>query len=370
MLNDDNWFLIDNAGEIDSPALLVYPARVDANIRTAVALAGGPEKLRPHVKTHKMRAVTELLLAAGIHQFKCATIAEAEMLAQAGAPDVLLAYPVVGPKVIRLKALTEQYPATRFSCLVDDIDAARHLSAVFSGRHLDVFIDLNVGMNRTGILPEKAAVLFKQLIGIDSISCTGLHAYDGHIHATDIVERTREANAAYALAEGVRQEIERECGVPLSLVIGGTPTFVIHARRGVERLQTSPGTFVFWDAGYARMLPELPFQIATALLTRVVSVVDGHTLTLDLGYKSVAAESPLPRVVFSQHADVEVISQNEEHLTVHLPDTSRHFSGEVWYAIPIHICPTVALYEKAFTVENSHVSGEWPVTARDRRIGV
>ena len=364
-----DWFTITNPTEVDSPALLVYPNRVEANIRAAVALAGGPDKLRPHVKTHKMRAVTELLLAAGIHQFKCATIAEAEVLAQAGAPDVLLAYPVVGPKVARLKALTERYPATRFSCLVDNIVAARHLSVVFSGKPIDVFIDLNVGMNRTGILPEKAAALFGQLTGIDWVNCIGLHAYDGHIHATDLAERTREADTAYALTEGVRQDIERNSPVLLNLVIGGTPTFAVHAKRDAERLQTSPGTFVFWDAGYARMLPELPFQIAAALLTRVVSIVDDHTLTLDLGYKSVAAESPLPRVIFPQQTDAEVVSQNEEHLIVRVPDTHRHAPGEVWYAIPIHICPTVALYECALTVESGHVSGEWPVTARNRYIG-
>ena len=366
----DDWFTIINPTEIDSPALLVYPNRVEANIRAAVALAGGPDKLRPHVKTHKMRAVTELLLAAGIHQFKCATIAEAEMLAQAGAPDVLLAYPVVGPKVARLKALTERYLATHFSCLIDNLYTIRHLSELFDEEPIDVLIDLNVGMNRTGILPELAKNFFSQIAVNQYVNCVGLHAYDGHIHATDLSGRTHEADAAYALAEGIRQEIEREFDAPLNLVIGGTPTFAIHAKRDAERLQTSPGTFVFWDAGYARMLPELPFQIAAALLTRVVSIVDDHTLTLDLGYKSVAAESPLPRVIFPERPDADVISQNEEHLIVRVPDTRRHFPGEVWYAIPIHICPTVALYDKAFTVENGHVSGEWAVTARNRHIGV
>ncbi|MBO0936947.1 D-TA family PLP-dependent enzyme [Fibrella sp. HMF5335] len=366
MLNTDNWFTITNPTEIDSPALLVYPERVKANIQVAIELVGGADKLRPHVKTHKMRTVTELLLAAGIHQFKCATIAEAEMLAQAGAPDVLLAYPVVGPKATRLRALTDQYPATRFSCLVDSIEAVRHVEAVFVGKSLDVYIDLNVGMNRTGILPEKAVALFGQLTGLTSVNCVGLHAYDGHIHATDILERTQEAAAAYALAEGVRQEIEHESGVALNLVIGGSPTFATHAKRDTERLQTSPGTFVFWDAGYAQTIPELPLQIAAALLTRVVSVVDDHTLTLDLGYKAVASESPLPRVIFPQQSAAEVISQNEEHLIVRVPDTRRHDPGEVWYAIPIHICPTVALYEKALTVENGHVSNAWPVTARNR----
>ena len=364
------WFTLADPNTVDSPALLVYPDRVKANIQVAINLAGGPDRLRPHVKTHKMRAVTDLLLAAGIRQFKCATIAEAEMLAQAGAPDVLLAYPVVGPKTNRLRVLTERYPATTFSCLVDNLDAARHLSEVFTGKPIDVFIDLNVGMNRTGFLPDKVERFFAQPIDYEGIVFVGIHAYDGHIHATDLAERTQQANTAYALAEGVRQAIQHQFNMPLNLIIGGTPTFAIHAKRGAERLQTSPGTFVFWDAGYAQMLPELPFQIAAVLLTRIISIVDEQTLTLDLGYKSVAAESPLPRVVFPQQHDAEVVSQNEEHLIVHVAHTRRHHVGEVWYAIPIHICPTVALYERAFTVENGHVSGEWLVTARDRRIGV
>ena len=365
-----NWFTLHNPTAIDSPALLVYPDRVKANIQVAVALAGGADRLRPHVKTHKMRAVTDLLLAAGIRQFKCATIAEAEMLAQAGAPDVLLAYPVVGPKVARFRALVDQYPDTRFSCLVDNMQAARQLSAAFANKPVDVCVDLNVGMNRTGISPKNALAFYDQLLDLDGIDRIDFHAYDGHIHATDLAERTQEADAAYTLAEGVRQAVQQAFNIPLNLVIGGTPTFAIHAKRGAERLQTSPGTFVFWDAGYARMLPELPFQIAAALLTRVVSIVDAHTLTLDLGYKSVAAESPLPRVIFPQQPDAKAISQNEEHLIINVPDTRPYFPGDVWYAIPMHICPTVALYERAITVENGHVSGEWLVSARDRRIGV
>ncbi|MBO0930285.1 D-TA family PLP-dependent enzyme [Fibrella aquatilis] len=357
---------ITNVSAIDSPALLVYPDRVKANIQMAIDRAGGADRLRPHVKTHKMRAVTDLLLTAGIRQFKCATIAEADMLGQAGAPDVLLAYPLVGPKMARFRALTEQYPATHFSCLIDSIEAARQLSDVFAGKSLEVYVDLNVGMNRTGILPQKAATLFSELADISTINCVGVHAYDGHIHATDLTQRTQQADAAYALAEGVRQAVQDEFNRPLNLIIGGSPTFAIHAQHHAERLQTSPGTFVFWDAGYAQTIPELPFQLAAVLLTRVVSVVDEHTLTLDLGYKSVASESPLPRVIFPQQSDAKVVSQNEEHLIVRVPDTGRHTPGEIWYAVPIHICPTVALYEKALPVRNGAVSGEWPVTARNR----
>src|SRR5580692_5334007 len=108
------WYEIENIDELDTPALVVYPERVRQNIARAVGMVGDAGRLRPHVKTHKSPEVTQLMLDAGIQRFKCATIAEAEMLAVAGAPDVLLAYQPVGPKVGRLLQLIRQYPSTTF----------------------------------------------------------------------------------------------------------------------------------------------------------------------------------------------------------------------------------------------------------------
>src|SRR4029078_4248142 len=149
----ENWFEIKNIKELDSPALVVFPERVKHNIKLAVDMIGDVSRLRPHIKTNKPPDVAKLMLKAGITKFKCATIAEAEMLAQCDAPDVLLAYQPLGPKLERFVSLIKKYPATKFSCLTDNIEAASEQSSVF---HLNVlivpvFIDLNVGMNRTGI---------------------------------------------------------------------------------------------------------------------------------------------------------------------------------------------------------------------------
>jgi D-serine deaminase-like pyridoxal phosphate-dependent protein len=367
---DPNWYELQNTDTIDSPSLLVSPDRIVQNIQTAIALAGGVERLRPHVKTHKMAAVTQLMLQAGISQFKCATIAEAEMLAQAGAPDVLLAYPVVGPKMARLQTLTTTYPATRFSCLIDNLDTAQQLSATFAEAALDVFIDLNVGMGRTGISPTDAPQLAADCADLPGIQVVGLHGYDGHIRDSDVPTRASRADLGYELAKTARQTIESAQQEPLMLIMGGTPTSTIHALRRADRVQTSPGTFVFWDAGYAQQLPDLPYDIAAILLTRVISVIDDQTLALDLGHKSVAAENPQPRVWFPDHPEAELIGQSEEHLVVTLPDAHQHVPGEVWYAVPKHICPTVALYESVQVVENGAVTDTWPVTARARKLTV
>lgn len=365
-----NWYTVQNADDIDSPSLLIYPDRVKKNIQTAIRLAGGVDRLRPHVKTHKMAAVTQLMLEAGIYQFKCATIAEAEMLAQAGAPDVLLAYPVVGPKMARLLTLTKTYPATHFACLIDNLATARQLSGTFATTPLAVYIDLNVGMGRTGISPSDAVQLAADCASLPGIRVVGLHGYDGHLRDTDVPTRTRHADVGYAMASEARQAIENAQQTPLTLIMGGTPTSTIHAQRNGERVQTSPGTFVFWDAGYAETLPDLPYDIAAVLLTRVISVIDEHTLTLDLGHKSVAAENPQPRALFFGQPDVQLIGQSEEHLVVNVPNARQHVPGEVWYGVPKHICPTVALYESVKVVENGLVTNTWPVTARARKLTV
>ena len=146
---ETNWFHISNANEIDSPALLVYHDRVKANIQTAIKMIGDLNRLRPHVKTHKCAQVVQLMIDAGIYKFKCATIAEAEMLGIQKATDVLLAYQPVGPKLHRFIALINKYPATIFSCLTDNMVAAAAQSKAFTeaGLQVPVYIDLNIGMN-------------------------------------------------------------------------------------------------------------------------------------------------------------------------------------------------------------------------------
>ena len=362
------WYAIDNIEDIDSPALIVYPDRIKKNIAAAIKMVDNPGVLRPHVKTSKMSAVAILLQEAGVTKFKCATIAEAEMLAMVGAKDVLLAYQPVGPKILRLLQLVKAYPSTVFSCLVDNVDNARHLSEVCAAQnnHLDVFIDLNIGMNRTGILPGQAFQLFGVIRQLPALNPVGLHAYDGHIHDVDLALRTRHSNEGFAAVMTLADKIESVAGQAPVIIAGGTPTFPVHARR--QGVECSPGTFVFSDWNYKQGLPDEPFDYAALLITRVISIIDEQTVCLDLGHKSVASENPQPRVFFLNAPDAIPVSHSEEHIVVKVDNTSSIHIGDVWYAVPAHICPSVALYEKAWVVENGAVTGDWKVTARNRYI--
>lgn len=363
------WYQLTNAAQIDSPAIVVYKDRIAENITLLKTMIDDVQRLRPHVKTNKIAEVTQLMLEAGITRFKCATIAEAEMLGMVNAPDVLMAYQPVGPKIVRLLELVQKYPQTVFSCITDNREAALAISDSFAaqGRRLPVYLDLNIGMNRTGIKPGDAALeLYQYLHTLPGVIPVGLHAYDGHLHDTDMAIRKEKCDAAYAPVAILAAQIT-DSGLPQpAIVAGGSPTFPIHAKRNA--IQCSPGTFIFWDWGYGSNLPEQPFKWAALVLSRVISVIDETHICLDLGHKSVAAESPQPRVHFLNAPDATPVSQSEEHLVLKVADVSPYPVGTVFYGVPLHICPTVALYEKAYVAQENAVVANWRIVARDRQI--
>lgn len=366
------WFRIKNVDKVDSPALIIYPERVTENIRLIKTMIDDVGRLRPHIKTHKTKEVSSMLLQAGITKFKCATIAEAELLGDCGAPDVLLAYQPAGPKLKRFIHLMKAFPNTLFSCLVDNMDSASHFSdaALHAGVTIRVFVDINAGMNRTGIEPGADAVhLYQTIAGQTGLHTLGFHVYDGHIRHQDMQKRKEETDVLFSNIEQMKAALLAQgFAVPI-IIAGGTPTFPVHAAR--KDVECSPGTFVYWDAGYLRQYTEQPFQPAALVLTRVISTPGADKLCLDIGHKSVAAENELSnRVVFLNAPELTPISQSEEHFVVEAPPDHRYKIGDVLYALPVHICPTCALYEKAIVVENGLAKEEWKIAARDRMITI
>jgi D-serine deaminase-like pyridoxal phosphate-dependent protein len=366
------WYRIKDIDKLDSPTLVVFPERVMANIQTAISMVTSVSQLRPHVKTNKSAEATQLMLDAGITKFKCATIAEAEMLGMINTPDVLLAYQPLGPKLHRFIELVKKFPATKYSCLTDNITAVREQSGAFGAGNLEipVYVDLNVGMNRTGIIPdEKAVDLCKFCSSASGIIFAGLHAYDGHIRNMDLVMRTKECDEAFARIDKLKEELVKS-GIPApNIIAGGSPTFPIHAKR--KNIECSPGTFIYWDKGYTDLCPEQNFLTAAVLVTRIISLPSSSRVCTDLGHKSVAAENDIGRRVFFLNAsDLIPVGQSEEHLVCETRNDHYHNTGDVLYGLPYHICPTVALYERVYTIEDGKVTGEWKNVARDRKISV
>jgi D-serine deaminase-like pyridoxal phosphate-dependent protein len=369
----DPQYTIDDPSALLSPSLIIYRELVRRNLEQMVAMARGADRVRPHAKTHKMAAIIRMECELGIRKHKVATIAEAEMAATAGAPDVLLAYPLVGPNVGRFVQLARHYPDTTFRAVVDNPDAARALSLAASRleRPIPVLVDLEVGMGRTGIDPgDPAARLYESLDHLPGLTPDGLHAYDGHVHDTDLELRRKTVRQDQELTLSLRDRLLRQ-GLPVPrVVMGGTPSFPIHAALDVPGLECSPGTIVLHDHGYAVSYPDLPFTPAALLLTRVVSHPRPGRLCLDLGHKAVAADPTGPRVRLLDVPEPNFVGHNEEHLTVETPAADRYPIGTVLLAIPTHVCPTSALHRRAYVIVEGQQVDEWEVTARDRVMSI
>ncbi|HTM99769.1 MAG TPA: D-TA family PLP-dependent enzyme [Pedobacter sp.] len=371
LLNEKAWYEINNVDQLDSPALVIYADRVKKNIQTLINNVSHIDQLRPHVKTHKCIEATELMILAGINKFKCATIAEAEMLAMSKSKDVLLAYQPNRPKMKRFIKLIEKYPTTKFSCLVDHIAIAEQLAdaAQKNGITISVYLDLNVGMNRTGIAPENAFQLCKKIAELPSLSFMGLHAYDGHIDETDFVKRTHECMEIYNRVLGLKEMLVANGFEKVELIMGGSPSFPIYAQ--LKDVECSPGTFVYWDGNYQNSLPEQNFLPAALVVGRIISMPSPELLTVDIGHKSISSEYELSRRVrFLNAPDLHAVSHSEEHLVLKAPENHSYQMGDVLYALPSHICPTCALYEHAVSIKDRELDKIWKIVARDRKIGV
>ena len=369
------WYVLDNAADLPSPTLVLHRDRIEANLRQMVAIAGDAARLWPHVKTHKLPELIAWQVALGIVRFKCATIAEAEMVAGvAGVRRILLAVQPVGPQIDRLVRLAAAFPTIEWSAVVDDpgvVSSLRNAAALrLPGRPLGIWIDVDVGQHRTGLAADRVPgeLLDPIQAAEPALRLLGLHAYDGHLGITDRAERSRWADEGFGPVASLRSTLEARMGRPMEVIAGGSPTFPLHAAR--SNVSLSPGTTVLWDAGYAHKLPDLPFQPAAVLLSRVLSRPAPGQLCLDLGHKAVASEMPHPRTVFLNLPDAVAVSHSEEHLVVESPGADRFRVGDVVYSLPWHVCPTMALHQEVWLAENGRARSTWTVAARSRRLSI
>lgn len=369
-------YALSDAATVFSPALVFFPELIRNNIARVIEMAGSPTRLRPHVKTHKTVEIVKLLLGAGVTKHKCATIAEAEMLATAGAPDVLIAYPLVGPNIGRAVALIRKFRGTTFSTLIDDPATTHELSSAMhaAGLQIGVLLDLDVGQHRTGIAIGPDALALYELAGsLPGLRPEGFHLYDGHNSQPDRAERDKAVREFITPVLELRAKAIAK-GIPVPrLVCGGTPSFPVYAMMtDVPGIECSPGTFVLHDAGYGPKYADLAgITPAAVLVTRVISRPTANRVTLDLGNKSVAADPVLEkRVTLLDFPEYKTVGHNEEHLIVETAGASAYKPGDVVYALPGHICPTVALHNHVLVAEGGKVVGKWDVASRVRVLTV
>ncbi len=357
---------LDEADSVMTPALLIYPELVDANITATLKMTGNdPNRWRPHIKTAKIPAVLGQLLARGVRNFKCSTTLELLTACQAGAIDVLLAFPVMGANARRAREIAEQFPATQVSVLIESPEQAE----VWRGTKVGIFIDVNSGMNRTGASQDDVMNIVK-LARAAGAAFRGIHYYDGHVAGFPPADREACTHAGYArLGDLVEQLTVKHLSVD-EVITSGTPAAPFAASyKGFQGAafvhRISPGTVVYNDLTSLEQLSGYGYQPAALVLATVVSHPTALSITCDAGHKSVSVDAGVPTCAVIGWPNLKPSKPSEEHLPIEsTSDAGLPALGTRLYLLPRHVCPTVNNFDQALMVVNGEVRSIEPVSAR------
>jgi D-serine deaminase-like pyridoxal phosphate-dependent protein len=312
-----------------------------------------------------------MLVNAGIRQFKCATTLELKVAGEAGAHDVLVAYPLIGANAARVRHIAEKHSSVAVSVLVENESQV----AQWQGTLVSVFVDVNPGMNRTGV-PEAHAetiIALSQSIIASGLRFRGLHYYDGHLSKYPLGERCSHAHRGYERLMQIVKSLET-LGIEVTEVItAGTPAFPCSLSfpqflNSTFVHRVSPGTIVYCDTTSLAQLPvEYGYLPAAAIMTRVVSHPAPGMITCDAGHKTVSADAGIPTCLVLGHPELEPLSPSEEHLPMRAAaGAAVPAIGELLYLIPRHVCPTVNNFDDAVMVSGGKLMAVECVSSRGR----
>ena len=373
MLSKVDWdprFSIASAKDVLTPALVIYPKIVQSNVdRTLEILNGDASRWRVHIKTAKLGYTLRLLVARNVRAFKCATTLELLTACQNGAQDVLVAYPVMGANAYRVATISEQFPDVRISVLVENDNQLRQ----WCGSKVGIFLDINPGMNRTGIDQGRTEDVLAALRSIRELGLEfrGLHYYDGQYGGLPWGERLTAAHAGYDRLLQLTAKITATGVTIPEVVTAGTPTFPCSLaypgflnQNFIHRV--SPGTIIYNDATSLAQLPrDYGYAPGALVLARVVSHPAPPIVTCDAGHKAVSADAGIPTCLVAGNNGLTALSPSEEHLPLAVSEgTPVPAVGDLLYLLPRHVCPTVNNFDHALIVDGGQIIAVENVTAR------
>ena len=362
-------YRIINPESIETPEFLVYEEMLQYNINEVIRVCGSSERIVPHVKTHKSAAVLKLQMDSGLRSFKCATLREAELLLKNGVDEIIFAYPLVHPKKIhRFLSLKKEYSEASVKAIVSTREHLEGLSTAIQKENmeLDVYVDLDTGMRRTGVQPgQEAAHFYLETASTKGINVLGIHIFDGQtLYKPDKDERIQLVNTSIGHMHQVWEHAANNQLDIIDNVVGGSWSF--HLYLDEPNVRVSPGTWIYWDSRNSTM-DELPFKIAAVVLGQVVDRdPEMDTVTTDVGSKSCSPDQPMPnRFTVIGHPNAELASQSEEHGVIKL-NGEKMDVGDFFFAAPGHACTTTVKFPFA-NVVNRHgkIIGRYDHDARD-----
>ena len=363
-------YLLENPQEIETPAFLVYEELVNHNIQEILKLCEAPNRIVPHFKTHKSVEVLKLQMEAGMTSFKCSTLREAEILAENGVTEIIIAYPLVHPKKIkRFVNLTQRHSDISCKLIISKHEHLKPLSDAFTSHNIEVgvYIDLDTGMHRTGAQPGKeASELYHNAAHTAGISVIGVHVFDGHtLYKPNYLERKALVDKSLEYIYDLWESAIGHGHKVLDTLVASSWSF--QAYLGLEGIRVSPGTWIYWDSRNSTMT-ELPFKISAVVLGQVVDKnIENDTITVDIGSKAITPDQPMEvRLKVVGHEKMELVAQSEEHGVIKL-NGSQFQIGDMILAQPGHACTTTVKYPYANTVNSQgKIIGRYGHQARDR----
>ncbi|MGA2626286.1 MAG: DSD1 family PLP-dependent enzyme [Candidatus Bathyarchaeia archaeon] len=357
--------------EYDTPALVLDIEAAERNIkRMGEYFRGKKVHLRPHVKVHKSPFLAHKQIAAGAPGITCAKLSEAEVMANSGIEDILIANQIVGPYKIRRLVNLSRYCKLRV--LVDDIGNAIEISkfATEAGSKIGVLIEVNLFRNLEGILdrcgvrPGQPAVdLTHKIADLNGLEFKGLMGYEGSLRKFTTPEsRINAVEQALGPLIETKRQIEKS-GLPVEDVsCGGTMSYDLASRvEGVTEVEA--GSYVFMDTTYNKY--GIDFEYALTILTGVVSRPRREKVIVDAGLKTISGEHGLPPI--KGRGDMECMGLNAEHGHYRLsrPSDSPH-SGDKLEMLPTHVDTTVCLHDNYIIARKGEVEGTLRIEGRGK----
>ena len=348
--------------EITTPALLLDLSKMEYNINKMADFFKDREaNVRPMFKTPKLVPIALRQLEAGACGITCAKLSEAEVLVEGGVNDILIANQVIGEdKIARLIALSE---TADVKVAVDDevhIDTLSEASQK-AGIEQGVLIEVNVGLQRCGVKPEKAVEIARLVNKTPGLILRGVMGYEGHVVLNKDEEvRKTEAEKSMEMLVRAAKSLRQE-GMACDIVSGGgTGTYNITGGfPGITEVQA--GSYVMMDTTYDKL--SLGFKKAVTILSTVQSRALEGRAVIDAGVKVMSKDFGLPELIGNPDTRLVGLSEEHGHLSAEGKDPGLVI-GEKVELYPSHICTTINQHDRIYAMRDDRVEEVWPIGAR------
>jgi len=364
---------VKNKSDLDTPCLVLDMDVLERNLQMMQAAADGAGKnLRPHVKTHKCSSLARKQIEAGAIGVCVAKVSEADSLIKAGLDNILITGPVVTPgKIERLIDLLGLSP--NLMVVVDHPGNIELLDTALrtKGLSLDVLLDVDIGLNRTGVSPPDALALAERIVSRPHLHLRGIQAYAGHVQHIRSYD-TRKHTSHQCLQGAVRVFREIQASVPTCTIFSasGTGTFDIDLAVA-ETTELQVGSYVCMDTEYLNIGSAdddtrfATFAPALRLLTTVISANHKGFVTVDAGLKSLYKDGGKPQVIVPEDSSFEYDWFGDEYGRITSTDNSELPAlGSVLELVTSHCDPTINLFDKFYLTRGTEVVGTWPIDLR------